>query len=94
MKKLDTELNFRDWGNSEIMCEWYVLGIKAGYSELRPSIEKFLNKVGRRKYLMPIYTALTKDAENLKWAQQVFERAKGHYHFVSKSSVEALLYKK
>jgi aminopeptidase N len=93
MQKLDTELNFRDWGNSEIMCEWYVLGIKAGYTDLRPSIEKFLNKVGRRKYLMPIYTALTKDPENLKWAQQVFERAKGHYHYVSKSSVENLLYK-
>jgi len=94
MKKLDAELNFRDWGNSEIMCEWYVLGIKAGYTELRPSIEKFLNKVGRRKYLMPIYTALAERPGDLQWAQKVFEKAKAHYHYVSKSSVEQLLYKK
>jgi aminopeptidase N len=93
MKKLDKELNLRNWGNSEIMCDWFVLGIKAGYKELRPSIEKFLTKVGRRKYLMPIYSALILKPDDHKWAISVFERAKTHYHYISKSSVERLLFK-
>ena len=75
------------------MNEWYVLGINSGYADIRPNMEKFLMKVGRRKFLMPIYTALSKDPENLKWAKQVFEKAKENYHFISKSSVEKVLYK-
>jgi hypothetical protein len=43
---------------------------------------------------MPIYSALAKHPEDLKWAQKVFEEAKEHYHYVSKSSVEVLLYPK
>ncbi len=93
MRKLDKNLNFKNWGNSEIMNEWYVLGINSGYADIRPNMEKFLMKVGRRKFLMPIYTALSKDPENLKWAKQVFEKAKENYHFISKSSVEKVLYK-
>ena len=93
MRKLDKNLNFKNWGNSEIMNEWYVLGIYSGYNDIRPNIEKFLIKVGRRKFLMPIYTALSKDRENLKWAKEVFEKAKENYHFISKSSVEKVLYK-
>jgi leukotriene-A4 hydrolase len=91
MKKLDYELNFRDWGNSEIMCEWYVLGIKSGYKELRPSIARFLKKVGRRKYLIPIYSALSEHPDDSKWAKKVFDEAQNTYHYVSKSKVEQLL---
>lgn len=94
MKILDQNLNFKNWGNTEIMCEWYVLGINSGYTEIRPNIEKFLLKIGRRKYLLPIYSALAKNPENKKWAKEVFEKAKGNYHYVSRSSVEEILYSK
>ncbi len=91
LKRLDVHLNFKDWGNTEIMCEWYLLGIKSGYKELRPSIEKFLMKVGRRKYLMPIYSELAKNKEDLNWARNVFLKAKENYHFVSRSSIQTVL---
>jgi len=90
MKKLDAYLNFRNWGNSEVMSEWYVLGIHSGYTELRPYMKKFLNKVGRRKFLLPIYSALMEKEDDKAWAREVFNEAKEHYHFVSKSSIEAL----
>jgi leukotriene-A4 hydrolase len=91
MKVLDANLNFRDWGNTEIMTEWYVLGINNGYQELKPSIEKFLKKIGRRKYLMPIYKALAKKPADKKWAKVVFESAKNNYHSVSRNTVEEIL---
>lgn len=94
MKILDQNLNFKNWGNCEIMAEWYVLGINSGYEDIRPNIEKFLMKVGRRKYLVPIYSTLAKDPENLKWAKMVFEKAKVNYHYVSKSTVQEILYEK
>ena len=91
MKVLDANLNFKDWGNTEIMTEWYVLGINNGYEELKPSIEKFLKKIGRRKYLMPIYKALAKKPADKKWAKGVFNATKNNYHAVSRNTVEEIL---
>lgn len=93
MKYLDDQINFKDWGNTEIMTEWYVLGIQNGYEDLKPSIEKFLIKIGRRKYLMPIYKALAKKNSDKDWAKKVFKSAEKNYHYVSRSTVQEILYK-
>jgi aminopeptidase N len=93
MKYLDDNINFKDWGNTEIMTEWYVLGIENGYEDLKPSIEKFLMKIGRRKYLMPIYKALAKKKADKEWAKKVFKSAEKNYHYVSRSTVQEILYK-
>ncbi|TNF46155.1 MAG: hypothetical protein EP305_12040, partial [Bacteroidetes bacterium] len=50
-----------------------------------------LIKIGRRKYLMPIYKALAETKENKSWARKVFEKAKTGYHYVSRSTVESIL---
>lgn len=91
MRKLDQQLNFKNWGNTEIMFEWYLLGIRSGYEDIRQPMEKFLIKIGRRKYLAPIYTELAKTPENKEWARKVFATAKPNYHYVSKSTVEKIL---
>ncbi len=91
MRKLDQHLNFKNWGNTEIMYEWYLLGIRSGYEDIREPMGKFLIKIGRRKYLAPIYTELAKSPENKEWARSVFEKAKSNYHFVSRSSIEKIL---
>ncbi len=93
MIRLDENLNFKNWGNTEIMTEWYVIGIRSNYKDIMPNVEKFLSKIGRRKYLMPIYEALCETEGNKKWAKTVFEKAKPNYHYVSKSSIQDLLYK-
>jgi hypothetical protein len=94
MRKLDANLHFKTWENAEVRTEWFTLGIRSGYLEIRPDMERFLLKVGRRKYLSPIYSELAKTPENLAWAKSVFEKAKGNYHFVSRSSIQRILYKK
>jgi hypothetical protein len=94
LKKLDDKLNFKGWGNSEIMTEWYILGIESGYKGIRPQMKRFLYKVGRRKYIAPIYSALIKTPENLLWAKKVFLRANVSYHFVTFSTVNEMLYPK
>jgi hypothetical protein len=88
---LDEKLKFKSWGNAEVATEWYVLGIKAGYKDIRPNMEKFLMKIGRRKFLLPIYTALSENADDKKWALQVYEKARNNYHPVSVMTVDELL---
>ncbi|MBI2259438.1 MAG: M1 family metallopeptidase [Flavobacteriia bacterium] len=91
LKLLDDKLGFKSCGNSEIMTEWFVLSINAGYTDVRPEIEQFLNKVGRRKFLLPIYKTLSKDKENLKFAKKVYSNARKNYHSVSQKTMDELL---
>jgi hypothetical protein len=91
LKIIDINLGFKNCGNSEIMTEWFTKALENNYSEINGEIESFLNKVGRRKYLLPIYGAMTK--VDSKLAHQIFEKSKINYHAVSRNSIEELLAK-
>ena len=73
------------------MTEWYTLALENNYTEINSDIERFIKKVGRRKYLVPIYTAMNK--VNPKLAKQIFANSKRNYHAVSRNSIEELLAK-
>lgn len=95
LTELDARLGFKSWGNAEVATEWYVLGIHSGYRDIQADMEKFLMKVGRRKFLLPIYTALAETPENKKWALAVYAKARENYHPVSIATMDQLLgYKK
>ena len=90
LRYLDQKMKFSAWGNSEVMAEWFVLNINCGNREIRPEIEKFISKVGRRKFLLPIYKALVKNPEDKVWAKKVFDKSKAYYHAVSRNSIAEL----
>ncbi|RYM32508.1 M1 family peptidase [Brumimicrobium glaciale] len=94
MIALDKQLNFKNSGNSEIMSEWYVLGIKNDYKEIRPEMKAFLTKVGRRKYLEPLYTTLASSEETLEWGREVYKEARPNYHAISFNTVDEILFSK
>ncbi|WP_300663849.1 M1 family metallopeptidase [Fluviicola sp.] len=88
---IDKKLGFSTWGNAEVATEWYVLGINSNYTEIRPQIEKFISKVGRRKFLLPIYTALHKNAASEKWGMEIYKKYRENYHPVSIMTLDDLL---
>ncbi len=91
MKDLDNTFGFTKSGNSEIIAVWYKLSINQGYAkEILPSIRTFLVNVGRRKFLLPIYTAMTQHGMTAE-AKSIFEEAKPNYHSISSNSIQALL---
>lgn len=92
LKLVDRELNFKNWGNAEIMEEWFVLGIRSNYKEVFPAMEKFISKVGRRKFLLPIYSTLAEQERTKKWALGVYKKAKINYHPITQKSIEELIY--
>jgi aminopeptidase N len=95
MRAIDEQLSLKSSGNSEIMAEWFVLGIQSGYLDIREDMRAFLTKVGRRKFLSPIYTALAKTEDNKGWALDVYETARSNYHAVSTGTIDEILeYKK
>jgi leukotriene-A4 hydrolase len=91
LEMLDTEFNFSDWGNSEIMAEWYIVSIRKGYDKINPFMEDFLVTVGRRKFLEPIYGELAKTEEGLELAKSIYEKARPNYHSISYFTIDEIL---
>lgn len=89
MKTIDEYLSLKDCGNSEIMCEWYNLAIKSGYTLVRKDMEKFISKTGRLKYLEPIYEALatSKYDSDKNLAKSFFKNYKNNYHPVARLAI-------
>ncbi|KRA46372.1 M1 family metallopeptidase [Pseudoxanthomonas sp. Root630] len=93
VKQLDDAYHFTGTANGEIAMRWYPLTIRSGYVDARPEIAKFIERVGRRKLIMPIYEELVKTPDGLVFAQETFARAKPGYHPITTGSVEAVLAK-
>lgn len=89
--ELDAALRLTGTPNAEIAERWYPLAVRSGYTAARPAIRQFAGSIGRRKLIMPIYTALAETAEGLAFAQEVFAQARAGYHPITIASVEALL---
>lgn len=92
LKELDQQFHFSKSGNSEILCDWFVLAAQSKYAfEIEADIQSFLTKIGRRKYVLPIYETLAKSPAGLKLAQRIFHGAKENYHSVTRGSVWKVL---
>lgn len=93
MKSIDDVLGFKSCGNSEIMCEWYMFAVTRGYTLVRPNMEKFLIKVGRLKYLEPIYEELinSRYPSDKELAIKIFNEAKEGYSPLARLSISQML---
>lgn len=91
IEEVERQLGFAKSGNAEIMTEWFVLAIEANYAGFHDEITSFLTKVGRRKFLRPLYEAIKNNPEMADWGLEVFQKAKAGYHPLSAYSIAQLL---
>ena len=61
--------------------------MRSGYHVANEAMAQFMQRVGRRKLIMPIYEALVKTPEGLAFAQDVFTKARPGYHPITTTSV-------
>ncbi|MBM5812153.1 MAG: M1 family metallopeptidase [Gammaproteobacteria bacterium] len=88
---LDVAYQFTGTPNPEIAQRWYPLTVRGGYTAARPAMARFLNRVGRRKIVMPIYKALAATPDGLVFAREVFAAARPALHPITVASIEAAL---
>ena len=88
LRQLDEAYKLTGTPNGEIAQRWYPLAERSGYAEARAEMGKFLERVGRRKLIMPTYKALVETNGGLAFAQQVFAKAKPGYHPITTGSVQ------
>jgi leukotriene-A4 hydrolase len=91
MAAIDKEFKFTQSGNAEVQTAWYTLAIRHKYEPANSYVEKFLTNVGRRKFLRPLYGELIKTPEGKEWAKKIYAKARGNYHPVSYTTIDAML---
>lgn len=91
MKDLDKVFNLTNSGNSEIAAIWFEKSINIGYDGIDESLDAFLKRVGRRKFLKPLYEALAATPKGLEKGRTIFKKYKTNYHYVSINTIEKIL---
>jgi aminopeptidase N len=91
MAELDRAFRLTDRGNAEVAHDWLVLAVRNRYAPADRRLETFLTTIGRRKFLIPLYTELLKTPEGAAKARELFAKASAFYHPIAADSVAKLL---
>jgi aminopeptidase N len=93
LKELDQAFALAKSGNNEIAFRFYLASVKAGY-DVRAPLNTFLMSVGRKKFVLPLYTALFKNPADREWALALYKQARPRYHPDTQKAVNKLQEKK
>lgn len=88
---LDNQFKLTQTGNSEIATAWFLIAIANDYEPAFPALESFLERVGRRKFVQPLYEALAARPDRLDWAKSVYAKSRGNYHAVTVETLDEVM---
>jgi hypothetical protein len=88
---LDRTFKLSQSGNSEIEFVWLTKVIANKYEPGFAALEKFLTSQGRRKFVAPLYTALSKSDWGMQMATRIYTKARPTYHSVSVGTIDKAL---
>jgi len=90
--ELDARFSLSASGNYEVLVAWLGLAVESRYDAVLPRVEEVLARVGRMKYLRPLYGAMIKRGGPARErAAALFARVRASYHPIAQQVVRALL---
>lgn len=93
MASLDKAFNLTKSTNAEVAHAWYLLALKSGYDVVYDDMAVYLESIGRRKLIVPLYKELAKSKAGKVWASNVYKKARPGYHPLAQGTVDAILAK-
>ena len=91
LAQLDAAYRFTGTTNGEIAMRWYPLAIRSGYAAANEAASAFVQRIGRRKLIMPVYEAMVQTEPGLALAKDAFAKARPGYHPITTGSVEKVI---
>ncbi len=92
LAQLDQRLGLSQAGNNEILFAWLNLALANRYEPAVPVAEAFLARLGRRKFVLPLFETLWAQGD---WgrpiARRIYQRTRPSYHSVTTGSVDRVL---
>lgn len=92
LAELDRAFRLSSSGNSEILEAWLQIAVRNRYEPAFPALERFLTSQGRRKFLAPLYTGLSKTDWGRAMAMDIYRRARPTYHSVAVNTIDQILH--
>ncbi len=90
---LDSALGLTGRGNHEILVEWLTLAAGSDYEPAFARLREVLLRVGRMKYLRPLYAAMGRHPRTRALAREVFAEAAPRYHALSRRVAASVIEK-
>ncbi len=88
---LDKAFGLSKSPNAEIGLSWFRLVIVNNYQPGFAGLEVYLNAIGRRKLIEPLYESLMKTPQGTELAKRVFAKARPGYHPEAIKAIEAIV---
>lgn len=91
MQSLDEQFHFTKSGNSEILFAWLEKCIASDYKSAYPALKDFLNHIGRRKFVKPLFLAMVKTDAGKKMAEDIYSTARENYHSITQETIDEIM---
>jgi len=91
LAELDKTFGLSKSLNAEIAHSWFKLVILNDYQPGFPRLEEYLQTIGRRKLIEPLYESLMKTPAGSEVAKRVFAKARAAYHPETVKAIEAIV---
>ena len=90
---LDERFKFSSAQNTEVHVAWLLLALQCGSETVLPQVEAFVGRVGRMKYLKPLFAALHGRASTKDLAKKLFEQNTARFHPIARQVISGMLSK-
>jgi hypothetical protein len=91
LAELDKVFGLSKSSNAEIEHAWFKLVIVNDYQPGFARLEEYLQAIGRRKLIEPLYESLMKTPAGSETAKRVFAKARLSYHPETVKAIEAIV---
>jgi hypothetical protein len=91
IQSLDESFHISKIGNSEVLFAWFMLSIHSKNEAVFADLATFLEKVGRRKFVAPLYEAMENNGYHVT-ALSIYAHCRGNYHAVTQNTVDETLH--
>ncbi len=92
LAELDGALGLSGTGNNEILFLWLEMALENRYDPAVPQAEEFLARVGRAKFVRPLFQVMWDEDE---WgrpiATRIYDRTRASYHAVTRGAVDRIV---
>ena len=89
---LNDQLGLAETGNNEVLFLWLEAALRNEYDPAVPQAEDFLARIGRNKFVEPLFEALWGTGS---WGQpianRVYDETRGSYHSYTRSQVDPIV---
>jgi leukotriene-A4 hydrolase len=88
---LDATFHFTDTGNAQIAHSWLRVAIRNHYEPALPRLEAYLNGIGRRILIKPLYEDLMRTDWGKEFARRVYAKARVGYHPITVATLDPIV---